>query len=252
MMLNWEGVTDTGEDRGLAQKGRGGGDRPGRDGAQGGRKGTREGDRPGGDGGTDPRERRCAGMGRRRRRWVMVGRWKGVDFGVLRGCRRLVLVVPTTRWDTLLLPITPRGAGDAVARGRAGTSGSWVSPWPRCLRSIFCGGSATRHPVPRLFLQKVLPRAEVGPRDGEKRGGRIAWRWHRETRFERSRNHPDLLQKICPAGAAGGAEPVAKKAQGRIPAPSRSTSCKPGASGSGPHRSQPRERGLSSWRCSSE
>lgn len=36
----------------------------------------------------------------------MVKRWKGVDIGVLRGCWRLVLVVPATRWDTLLLPVT--------------------------------------------------------------------------------------------------------------------------------------------------
>lgn len=69
--------------------------------------------------------------------------------------------------------VTPRRSGDTVARGRARTSRSWVSPWPRGLRSIFCGTSATCPPVPRLFLQKVLPRAEVGPGDGEERGGQI-------------------------------------------------------------------------------
>lgn len=73
----------------------------------------------------------------------------------------------------------------------------------------------------------------LDPGMGKKGGDRSVWRWHRETRFGRSRTHPDLLQKMCPAGAAGEAEPVAKAAQGRIPAPSRSTSCKPGASGCG-------------------
>lgn len=60
-MLNWEGVTDTDEDRGLAEKecevlGGGGQTWVGnqRDGVQ---------------GGTDPKHRFCAGMGRRSRVW---------------------------------------------------------------------------------------------------------------------------------------------------------------------------------------
>lgn len=89
-------------------------------------------------------------------------------------------------------------------------------------------------PCPQALPPKGSTESRGWTRGMEKKGGdRSVWRWHRETRFGRSRTHPDLLQKMCPAGAAGEAEPVAKEAQGRIPAPSRSTSCKPGASGCG-------------------
>lgn len=82
MMLNWEGVTDTGEDRGLAQKGWGGGDGAGWNGAQGGRKGTRDRDRPGGDGGTDPGNNFVPGWGE----GAGVRSWSKGGKGLILGC----------------------------------------------------------------------------------------------------------------------------------------------------------------------
>lgn len=195
-MLNWEGVTDTGEDRGLAEKQPGGGQSwVGHQRAQ-------------CQGWPRPPAPSCAGEEELGLLVEKVAWWKGIDSGVLRGVR----ACPQGR--------TPRchpGCWTRSKDGQEAELGKWllVSGHPegcgaRGASSVGALSRMSRWPgrVPGgesgPLLQIALPRVEVGAvalaRDGEEGGGESAGR---ETRAGRSRLHADLVQKLSPAGGRG-------------------------------------------------